>query len=162
SYQVVPIRWPTYIYVGVFFAACTIPASAAPLLSTAVFACGALLLAVLAPFIFLSVGMRRTSLRESFPAAATSSVAFVYVALPLGRLVQLREQWRGAFFVLYLLLIVWAGDIFAYFVGRSVGRHLMSPRISPKKTWEGAAASLLASLIVGWMLFEHAPAISQF
>src|SRR5262249_47944819 len=69
---------------------------------------------------------------------------------------------RGAFFVLYLLLIVWAGDIFAYFVGRSVGRHLMSPRISPKKTWEGAAASLLASLIVGWMLFEHAPAISQF
>ena len=51
--------------------------------------------------------------------------------------------------LLYLLLLVWAGDIFAYFVGRSFGRHLMSPRISPKKTWEGALASLLASLVVG-------------
>jgi len=162
SYDVIPFRVPTYIYTGLFFAACAIPAYSAPLLTTAAFACAALLFATLAPFIFLTMGMRRGSLREAFPAAATSSLAFIYIAVPLGLLVQLREQWRGAFFVLYLLLIVWAGDIFAYFVGRSLGRHLMSPRISPKKTWEGAAASLVASLIVGWLLFDHAPAISQF
>ena len=162
SYDVVPLRLATYIYIGVFFVACAVPGSNTPLLTSAVFACGALFLAVLAPFIFLTIGMKRASLRESFPAAATSSLTFVYVALPLGMLVQLREQWRGAFFVLYVLLIVWAGDIFAYFVGRSIGRHPMSPRISPKKTWEGTAASLLASLIVGWLLFDHATAISQF
>ena len=85
-----------------------------------------------------------------------STFAFVYVALPLGFLVQLREQWSGAFLLLYLLLLVWAGDIFAYFVGRSLGRHLMSPRISPKKTWEGALASLLASLVVGMLLYNYA------
>ena len=61
----------------------------------------------------------------------------------MGMLVQLRQQWAGAFYLLYLLLVVWAGDIFAYFVGKSMGRHLMAPRISPKKTWEGAAASLV-------------------
>jgi phosphatidate cytidylyltransferase len=74
----------------------------------------------------------------------------------------LRQQWAGAFWILYLLLVVWAGDIFAYFVGRSLGRHLMAPRISPKKTWEGAAASLAASLLVGNLLFNHALQISSF
>src|SRR5262249_37315862 len=59
------------------------------------------------------------------------------------------------------LLVVWAGDIFAYFVGRSLGRHLMAPRISPKKTWEGAAASLAASLMIGVLVFDHAEQISS-
>ena len=63
--------------------------------------------------------------------------------------------------MLYLLLIVWAGDIFAYFVGKSLGRHLMSPRVSPKKTWEGALASLLASLVVGMLMYNYALPISS-
>ena len=91
-----------------------------------------------------------------FPAAAASVFAFTYIALPMGMLVQIREQWSGAFLLLYLLLLVWAGDIFAYFVGKSVGRHLMSPRISPKKTWEGALASLIASLVIGMLLYNYA------
>jgi phosphatidate cytidylyltransferase len=76
-------------------------------------------------------------------------------------LVQLRQQWAGGFLLLYLLLVVWAGDIFAYFVGKSIGRHLMAPRISPKKTWEGAAASLAASLAVGVLLFHYALPLSS-
>ena len=52
------------------------------------------------------------------------------------------------------------GDIFAYFAGRSLGRHLMSPRISPRKTWEGALASLIASLAVGVLLYQYALPIS--
>jgi len=75
--------------------------------------------------------------------------------------VQLRQQWAGAFYLLYLLLVVWAGDIFAYFVGKSIGRHLMAPRISPKKTWEGAAASLVASVAVGCLLFHYALPLSS-
>ena len=74
---------------------------------------------------------------------------------------QVREQWSGAFLLLYLLFVVWAGDIFAYFVGRSLGRHFMSPRISPKKTWEGALASMLASLVVGMLLYHYALPISS-
>ena len=67
----------------------------------------------------------------------------------------------GSILLLYLLLVVWAGDIFAYFVGKSMGRHLMAPRISPKKTWEGAAASLAASLAVGIVWFSYALQISS-
>jgi phosphatidate cytidylyltransferase len=87
--------------------------------------------------------------------------AFTYIALPLGMLVELRQQAAGAIYLLYLLLVVWAGDIFAYFVGKSLGRHWMAPRISPKKTWEGAAASLVASAGVGWLLFHHAEQVSS-
>jgi phosphatidate cytidylyltransferase len=42
-----------------------------------------------------------------------------------------------------------------------MGRHLMAPRISPKKTWEGAAASLVASVGVGWLLFHYALPLSS-
>jgi len=63
--------------------------------------------------------------------------------------------------LLYLLLVVWAGDIAAFFVGRSLGRHFMSPRISPKKTWEGALASLIASVGVGILLYTYALPISS-
>ena len=162
AYGIRPLRWPTYIFVGLFFLLLAInPGSDKPLLSTAIFVYSAGFAAAIAPFVFLTVAMRRVNLSSSFPAAMVSVFAFGYVALPLGFLVQLREQWSGAFLLLYLLLLVWAGDIFAYFVGRSLGRHLMSPRISPKKTWEGAAASLAASLVVGSLLFSHALQISS-
>jgi len=131
-----------------------------PLLSTSVFAGSAVFVAAIAPFVFLVIGMRRADLSAGFPAAMTSAFAFAYIALPLGCLVQIREQASGAFLLLYLLLLVWAGDIFAYFVGRSLGRHLMSPRVSPKKTWEGALASMIASVGVGMLLYNYALPIS--
>src|SRR6185437_14382534 len=113
-----------------------------------------------APFIFLVIAMRRDELSSSFPAAVVAAFAFAYIALPMASLVQLREQWQGSFFLLYLLLLVWAGDIFAYFIGKSLGTHRMSPRVSPKKTWEGAIASVIASVGVGMLMFHYTVPIS--
>jgi phosphatidate cytidylyltransferase len=162
SYGVQPMRLPTYIFSGLFFLLLAVnPGNDKPLLSTAIFVLATGFAAAVAPFIFLSIGMRRGELRSGYPAAAAATFAFTYIALPMGMLVQLRQQWAGAFYLLYLLLVVWAGDILAYFVGKSMGRHLMAPRISPKKTWEGAAASLVASVGVGWLLFGHAEGISS-
>jgi phosphatidate cytidylyltransferase len=160
AYAIHPFRWPTYIFVGLFFAIIAIP-SATPLLSTSGFAFIALSAAILAPFIFLSIGMLRSDLPTAFPAALVSSFAFAYIALPLACLVQLREQWQGAFYLLYLLLVVWAGDIFAYFIGKSIGKHRMSPRVSPHKTLEGAIASVAASVAVGLLMFHYAIPISS-
>jgi phosphatidate cytidylyltransferase len=162
SYGVQPMRLPTYIFSGLFFLLLAVnPGNDKPLLSTAIFVVATGFAAALAPFIFLTIGMRRGELRSGYPAAAAAAFAFTYIALPMGMLVQLRQLWAGAFYLLYLLLVVWAGDILAYFVGKSIGRHLMAPRISPKKTWEGAAASLVASVGVGWLLFGHAETISS-
>ena len=161
SYGVQPLRLPTYIFVGLFFLLLAAGAAGeTPQLSALKFVLGVGFACAIAPFLFLTISMRRPQMSGAYPAAAASAFAFVYIAVPMAMLVQLREQWAGAFWMLYLLLVVWAGDIFAYFVGRSLGRHLMAPRISPKKTWEGAAASLAASLVLGSLLFNHALWIS--
>ena len=163
SYEVQPLRLPTYTFVGLFFLLLAADSGGeTPQLSTLKFVLALGFACAIAPFLFLTIAMRRTQMKGSYPAAAASAFAFTYIALPMAMLVQLRQQWGGAFWLLYLLLVVWAGDIFAYFVGRSLGRHLMAPRISPKKTWEGAAASLAASLVVGILLFNHALQISSF
>ena len=51
--------------------------------------------------------------------------------------------------VLFLLLVVWASDIGAYAAGRLVGGPKLAPRISPGKTWSGAAGGLAAAMAVG-------------
>ena len=160
AYGVRPFRKPTYVFVALFFVLLVIQPGEKPLTQTAIFIYTVGFACAISPFVFAVIGMRTIDLKAAFPSAAASTFAFAFVALPLGCLVQLRQQAEGAFLVLYLLLLVWAGDIFAYFVGRSLGRHLMSPRISPKKTWEGALASLIASLVVGMLLYNYARPIS--
>ena len=161
AYGIKPLRRATYIFCGLFFLGVAFNPGVTPLLSTGGFAFGALSAAVFAPFIFLVIGMSRAELASAFPAAMVSAFSFVYIALPLASLVQLRDQWPGAFLLLYLLLLVWAGDIFAYFIGKAFGTHRMSPRVSPNKTWEGAIASLVASVGVGALMFHYAVPISS-
>lgn len=160
AYGIRPLRVPTYIFVGIFFVLIAFSPGPTPLLSTSAFALAALGATALAPFIFLAIGMRRDEISSAFPAAAVAVFAFAYIAAPMASLAQLREQWQGSFYLLYLLLLVWAGDIFAYFIGKSLGTHRMSPRVSPNKTWEGAIASVLASIAVGMLMFHYAVPIS--
>jgi phosphatidate cytidylyltransferase len=160
-YAVQPLSQLTYIFVAIFFAFLILASSnATPLMEATSAIFGIALAAALAAFVFLTAAMRRTDLSTSYPAAAASTFAFAYIAIPMALLVEIRRQPAGAIWVIYTLLAVWAGDIFAYFVGKSLGRHRMSPEISPKKTWEGAIASILASVIVGALWFQHAPQIS--
>jgi phosphatidate cytidylyltransferase len=160
AYGIRPFRLATFIYCGTFFLVIAIHPGTTDALSAAGFSYFAVAAAALAPFIFLALGMRSNELASGFPAAMVSAFAFVYVALPMASLVSTREQWRGGFFLLYLLLLVWAGDIFAYFIGKPFGRHRMSPRVSPNKTWEGAVASTVASGGVGVLMFHYAVPIS--
>jgi phosphatidate cytidylyltransferase len=160
GYGVRPLWKTTYLFVGVFFIFLAIDAGT-PLLATGFFIYAMAVAASLAPFVFLTLAMRRDHLPGAYSAAAASVFAFVYIALPLGFLVNLRQQFGGAILVIYLLLVVWSGDIFAYFVGKSIGRHLMAPRISPKKTWEGAVASVVASVAVGATFVHYATPISS-
>lgn len=102
----------------------------------------------------------RRPLAEIFGAISVSAAALIFVALPLSYLVRIHgiEQ-RGRELLLFTLVLIWLGDTLAYFVGRAIGRLPMAPAISPKKTWEGAVANVVGSLIVAaafawWMKVE--------
>ncbi len=61
-------------------------------------------------------------------------------------------QFNNGSLSLLILLSLWAGDTFAYFVGSAIGKHKIAPAVSPKKSWEGAIANLIASAAVGWFV----------
>lgn len=87
---------------------------------------------------------------------AVTALGALYPTALLGTLLRLRLA-RGpeigaleAFYlVLLTLLLVWASDVFAYYVGRAVGRRPLAPRISPNKTWEGSIGGGLAAALIG-------------
>jgi phosphatidate cytidylyltransferase len=92
----------------------------------------------------------KRSLSETVPAIAASSAAILLIALPFSYTVRMMGVERaGRQILLFTLCLVWAGDMLAYFIGKFAGRIPLAPLLSPKKTWEGAAANLGASLIVG-------------
>ncbi|MEM7000572.1 MAG: phosphatidate cytidylyltransferase, partial [Pseudomonadota bacterium] len=61
-------------------------------------------------------------------------------------LVTIRELPQGAWWIGWVLLMVWAADIGAYFAGKKFGRRLLAPKVSPGKTWEGVLGGYLLSV----------------
>jgi phosphatidate cytidylyltransferase len=91
----------------------------------------------------------RQHVEEALGGLSISSAALIFLVLPLSTVVRLHGVGTiGRKLLLFTLVLVWAGDTAAYFVGRAVGRLRMAPKLSPKKTWEGAAANLIGSVIV--------------
>ncbi len=77
------------------------------------------------------------------------ALGLIAFGLPYFTLAALCTYWLHAidpWLLLGLLSLVWAGDTAAYFAGSAFGRRHLAPVISPNKTWEGAAAGLLASI----------------
>jgi phosphatidate cytidylyltransferase len=76
-------------------------------------------------------------------------LGIVYIPLSLSFLVVIRQESGGMIWIFLLLAIIFAGDISAFYVGSYLGRHKLSPAISPGKTIEGAAGGLFANLLAG-------------
>ena len=73
----------------------------------------------------------------------------VYVGWLGSYLIDLRSLPDGVWWWLLVLPIVWAGDTGAYSIGAVYGNHKMTPRLSPKKSWEGYFAGLFTSVLIG-------------
>lgn len=63
----------------------------------------------------------------------------------------------GMRILLYLVLVVIATDVGAYFTGKRFGKHPLAPVISPKKTWEGLGGGMLAATIIGGFSASFTP-----
>ncbi|HSU18428.1 MAG TPA: phosphatidate cytidylyltransferase [Acidobacteriaceae bacterium] len=93
----------------------------------------------------------RTPLDRVLPETAAGLLLLLYIAYPLTLipLIWNRQEGDGLVLVLFLCLCVWSGDIAALYVGKRFGRRKLAPAISPNKTWAGAIASVVASVIFG-------------
>jgi phosphatidate cytidylyltransferase len=99
---------------------------------------------VCATIVLMSIAVFNGSIETAQERITTGLASLVYCPLTLGFIVLMpREQ------VLLLFAIIWVGDTAAYYGGRALGRHLLAPRVSPKKTIEGAIAGLIGSIVAG-------------
>ncbi|WP_340608967.1 phosphatidate cytidylyltransferase [Xenorhabdus bharatensis] len=67
------------------------------------------------------------------------------------------NTYNGAWWLLYVMLLVWAADSGAYIFGRALGKHKMAPKVSPGKTLEGLAGGLLTAALISWLFSKFAP-----
>ena len=79
----------------------------------------------------------------------------VYLGWIGSYLLDLRNLPDGGWWFMFILPLVWAGDTGAYSIGAVYGRHKMSPRLSPKKSWEGYVAGIVTAIYAG-VLFAYA------
>ena len=112
------------------------------------------------PLVLVVLGMFLWGTRDALPAASISYFGFIYVGCTLGVLSMVGHHENGRIMVFILLVVVWSGDIFAYYVGRAFGKHKLAETISPKKTWEGTLASFVGATFVSVILFRYIHSIS--
>jgi phosphatidate cytidylyltransferase len=96
-------------------------------------------------------------------AGRWEAAGLAYAALSAISLALLRDGDKaGLLAILFLFAVVWATDIFAYFVGRALGGPKLAPSISPGKTWSGAVGGAIAGVIAGIVLAVFANAGISF
>ncbi|MBE4950216.1 phosphatidate cytidylyltransferase [Chryseobacterium culicis] len=85
----------------------------------------------------------------------------IYVALPFSFALGLPKfsSYTDSFSpeVLFLFILIWSSDTFAYLVGKFFGKHKMAPKISPKKTWEGYAGGVVLTLVLSYFIEHYQP-----
>jgi phosphatidate cytidylyltransferase len=87
--------------------------------------------------------------------------------LALAWLALAQAHQRGVNFLLSVLVLVWAADVFAYFFGRALGGRIfavkLAPTISPGKSWEGVFGGVLGVFAVSWLwtIFDQTQAPSS-
>lgn len=114
----------------------------------------------------------RTDLKGALGLSASTLFGVLYVGGLMGYVILLKAEGpaeHGRDLILLLAGTMWVGDSAALYGGTWFGRHKLAPRVSPKKTWEGAVAGLLGSVAAAlvatvtwmqWMSVAHAIAVA--
>ncbi len=94
-------------------------------------------------FFFLLVSLKNYEPQKTLYTLGFAIAGFTYVVLGFGHLYLLSTLKDGRGWLLFLLACVFGTDTGAFYTGKTLGRHPLAPRVSPKKTWEGAVGGTL-------------------
>jgi len=122
------------------------------------------LVILVAVALLAAFGQMVSSVELSSALGGTGStvLGLVLITIPALAMCLLRDFSPRA--VLFLFLIVWGCDSFAYYTGKNLGRRKLAPVVSPNKTWEGTIGGLVGATLIGaaagtwWVLPELGPA----
>jgi phosphatidate cytidylyltransferase len=107
---------------------------------------------VIAAIVGMALAMRVALLTRAMVSAAAFLLGVVYIFGAWRCAIELRSidhHW-----LMFALLLSWAGDTAALYVGKTLGRRRLAPRVSPAKTWEGAIGSVAGGVLAGW-IYAH-------
>ena len=83
---------------------------------------------------------------------AVTVAGIVYLGWLGSYLLDLRQLPAGGWWLMILLPVVWGADTGGYFIGSVYGKHKMTPRLSPRKSWEGYVAGLVTSVGISGLM----------
>lgn len=111
-------------------------------------------LAVFFTLLAMTWALRVSNLRDALPQASALvlGVIYVYGAWRCAPYLRTFDAW----WIFFAVSINWVGDSAAYYVGKTMGKRKLAPRISPAKTWEGAIGAAIFSVIYGVVLLGWA------
>ena len=107
---------------------------------------------VLVAMLGMTLALRVNNFAAALPAAGAFSLGIVYIFGAWRCAADLRAL--NPHWLLFAMLLSWAGDTAALYVGKPFGKHKMAPRVSPAKSWEGAAGSVAGAMLVG-AIYAH-------
>jgi phosphatidate cytidylyltransferase len=110
------------------------------------------LLGVLLTLVAMTVALRVRELSLALSTAAAFVLGVFYIFGAWRCAIDLRAI--NPHWLMFAMLLSWAGDTAALYVGRTLGKHKLAPRVSPAKTWEGAAGSVAGGLAAG-AIYAH-------
>lgn len=107
---------------------------------------------VAAVFVFFFYNMTVSKdLRDASYDTAFRTLGVMYIAVPLSYVVPLRQIDGGQWWIMFLLVVIWSNDTFAFFTGKTLGKTKLCPEISPKKTVEGAVGGLAGGFLAAYL-----------
>jgi|JFJP01.1.fsa_nt_gi phosphatidate cytidylyltransferase len=89
-----------------------------------------------------------------FNSISKQVLGIVYIPVPLCLLIFIRQMQGGTFWIIWLLIVVFANDTGAFYTGTFFGKRPLAPKISPKKTIEGSLGGVSASIIAGFIFCQ--------
>ena len=110
-------------------------------------------MSVILPLLWVMIRHNR---KDAFSSWAFTLAGVMYLGWLASRYTALIQLDDGYKWVVLALFCAFASDTTAYFIGRWIGKHKMTPSISPAKTWEGAFGGLVGAVVIGsfaiWVL----------